>query len=885
MGVKVNKGDLITAAKVFRGQGDYEKEYACLVNLYHGQHKAGVYDMIREYRAHLTALSKDALDGDEVSRYMGLLRKAYLLTAREHFDDYMIFLEWDRSPEKKFWLPRRRVLWVLCQDLEDLFYGRIRFLGVSLPPRTGKALAYDTPVLTRNGWKLHGDLVVGDEVIAPSGEFVKVLAVHPACEMEYEVGFSNGEKIVCHGAHEWLVYNKHRQKTEVLETRQMLSDYQNDLVGRGHRYMYMLPKRSPVIGEKKALPVAPYTFGVWLGDGRNGDPDICGAKEDCAVIVSSIIADGYEIAWQTVHKTTGVEYYGFRGLRNDLQKIGMCHSRRRVPKHIPEEYLTASEEQRLELLAGLLDTDGTLTRKEYRYHFTTAEESLRDSFVQLVSTFGWRCNIMEYAPSVSSSGIRGKHTYWSISFCPDVHIPCRLERKQLREFAVRRRISISSIRPVTGQTGNCITVDGGLYCVGHTLVPTHNSTLGIFFMSWVMGNRPDIASVMTGHSDKLTDGFYREILSIITDDHTYNWGEVFPNSAIVDNSAKNETIDLVRRKRFPTFTARSISGTLTGAVEVGVGGILYCDDLIEDLEEALNPDRLDAKYQAYLNQLKDRKKDGALELMVGTRWNVFDPLGRIEEQYRGNPDYRFRVIPAVNKRGESNFDYPYQLGFSTQYYRDMKESIEPSEWAAKYMGAPYIREGLLYPADSLRRFYRLPEGEADAVWAICDPAQGGGDDTFLPVCYQYGEDHYLVDCVCTDALPNVSDELCAEILCKHKVSQCQYEINAAGGRTADVVSDKVAKLGGPTSITKRHTQANKETKILANSTWVKDHVLFLDDKYIKKGSMYEKMMRNLTLYTLTGKNAHDDVPDGLAQYAQFIIGKRSNVATLSRRFF
>ena len=549
MGVKVNKGDLITAAKVFRGQGDYEKEYACLVNLYHGQHKSGVYDMIREYRAHLTALSKDALDGDEVSRYMGLLRKAYLLTAREHFDDYMIFLEWDRSPEKKFWLPRRRVLWVLCQDLEDLFYGRIRFLGVSLPPRTGK------------------------------------------------------------------------------------------------------------------------------------------------------------------------------------------------------------------------------------------------------------------------------------------------------------------------------------------------STLGIFFMSWVMGNRPDIASVMTGHSDKLTDGFYREILSIITDDHTYNWGEVFPNSGIVDNSAKNETIDLVRRKRFPTFTARSISGTLTGAVEVGVGGILYCDDLIEDLEEALNPDRLDAKYQAYLNQLKDRKKDGALELMVGTRWNVFDPLGRIEEQYRGNPDYRFRVIPAVNKRGESNFDYPYQLGFSTQYYRDMKESIEPSEWAAKYMGAPYIREGLLYPADSLRRFYRLPEGEADAVWAICDPAQGGGDDTFLPVCYQYGEDHYLVDCVCTDALPNVSDELCAEILCKHKVSQCQYEINAAGGRTADVVSDKVAKLGGPTSITKRHTQANKETKILANSTWVKDHVLFLDDKYIKKGSMYEKMMRNLTLYTLTGKNAHDDVPDGLAQYAQFIIGKRSNVATLSRRFF
>ena len=547
---KIAKEDLITAAKVFRRNGDYEKELACLINLWHGRLRSGVYDMIREFRGFLTSEIRGIPDDRErVASYMDILRRAYLLTAKEYFDDYMIFLEWDRPAEKRFWLPRRRILYVLCKDLEDLFYGRIQFLGISLPPRVGK------------------------------------------------------------------------------------------------------------------------------------------------------------------------------------------------------------------------------------------------------------------------------------------------------------------------------------------------STLGIFFMTWVMGNRPDVASLMTGHSDKLTDGFYREILSIITDDRTYNWAEVFPNIDIVDNSAKNETIDLVRKKRFPTFTARSISGTLTGAVEVGVGGILYCDDLVEDLEEALNPDRLEAKYQAYLNQLKDRKKDGALELMVGTRWNVFDPLGRIEEQYRGNPDYRFRVIPAVDKVGKSNFDYPYHLGFSTKYYKDMRDSIDASEWAAKYMGKPYIREGLLFAEESLRRYYQLPAEDPDAIWAICDPAQGGGDDTFLPVFYQYGEDHYLVDCVCSDALPEVTDEMCAEMLCKWNVSQCQYEINAAGGRTADVVAAKVKEKGGPTSITKRHTQANKETKILANSTWVKDHVLFLDAQLVKKGSMYDKMLRLLTLYTITGKNTHDDVPDGLSQYALFIINKRSNVATLQKRFF
>lgn len=102
------------------------------------------------------------------------------------------------------------------------------------------------------------------------------------------------------------------------------------------------------------------------------------------------------------------------------------------------------------------------------------------------------------------------------------------------------------------------------------------------------------------------------------------------------------------------MTCRSISGTLTGAVEIGTGGVLYCDYLIEDLEESLNPVRLQNKYDAYLNQLKDRKKLGAVELMVGTRWNVADPLGRIEEQYRDNPRYRFTVIPALNEGGESN---------------------------------------------------------------------------------------------------------------------------------------------------------------------------------------------------------------------------------------
>ena len=222
---------------------------------------------------------------------------------------------------------------------------------------------------------------------------------------------------------------------------------------------------------------------------------------------------------------------------------------------------------------------------------------------------------------------------------------------------------------------------------------------------------------------------------------------MFPEVTLANTSAKNETIDLNREKRFPTMTCRSIGGTLTGAVEIGEGGVLYSDDLIEDLEESLNTDRLQAKYDAYLNQLKDRKKDNALELMVGTRWNVLDPLGRIQTQYEGDPNYRFRVIPALDENDESNFDYDYGVGFSTEYYHDMRKSIDDATWWAKYMGQPYVREGLLFPQGELNYYNGvLPDGDC-VKKAVCDVAWGGGDSLAMPFAYIYGDTVYIHDVI------------------------------------------------------------------------------------------------------------------------------------------
>ena len=315
------------------------------------------------------------------------------------------------------------------------------------------------------------------------------------------------------------------------------------------------------------------------------------------------------------------------------------------------------------------------------------------------------------------------------------------------------------------------------------------STLCIMFMTWIMGKYPDTANVMSGHSDKLTDGFYQEILSIITDPVTYLWQEVFPDVKLVGNSAKNETIDLNTKKRFPTITCRSIGGTLTGAVEIGEEGILYSDDLIEDLEESLNVDRLQSKYDAYLNQLKDRKKDGALELMVGTRWNVLDPLGRIQDQYEDNPRYRFRVIPALNEDDESNFDYDYGVGFSTQYYHDMRASIDDATWWAKYMGQPYVREGLLFPREELNYYNGvLPEGEC-VKKAVCDVAWGGGDSLSMPFAYIFGDAVYIHDVIFNGGDKEVTYPIVVGRSKHHLPSTERFEANNGGSEYADKVDE------------------------------------------------------------------------------------------------
>lgn len=398
---------------------------------------------------------------------------------------------------------------------------------------------------------------------------------------------------------------------------------------------------------------------------------------------------------------------------------------------------------------------------------------------------------------------------------------------------------------------------------------TGKTTLGEFFISFVMGHYPNTPNLMSSHSGFMTRMFYDAVLNIITSNE-YCWSDVFPDVIFEGNNAKEETINLGRWQPFKTLTCRPIRGSLTGVTRCE--GFLYVDDLVSGIEEALSIDRLDKLYGEYTTDLKSRKKKKAKEIHIATRWSVHDVIGRLERMYEGNPRAEFIAVPDIDpKTGKSNFDYDYDVGFDEKYFHDMEMSMDDVSYRCLYKSDPIEREGILYHPTELQRYLGgLPDREPDSILAICDTKDTGTDYNFLGVFYQYGDRYYLEDLVFKNIDPGTLDELNSDMLVKHHVQQAQFESNKEGSRTANEVERLVREKGGRCHITKKYTTQNKETKIIVNSSWIKEHVIFKDITEYEPKSDYGVMMSFLCSYTQLGKNKHDDAPDALAMFAQFV---------------
>lgn len=397
------------------------------------------------------------------------------------------------------------------------------------------------------------------------------------------------------------------------------------------------------------------------------------------------------------------------------------------------------------------------------------------------------------------------------------------------------------------------------------------TTFEKFFHSGLCGWFPDDGNLFFSHSAGITRMYYDGVLAIMTNAEDYAWKDIFPTCEITNTNAKAEQININSYKPFPNVQTASVGSEMAGKVRVSENGYLLCDDMIGKIEEALNKNTLEKLWNAYSTDARQRKKDGAKEIHIATRWSVSDIIGRLMVAFQGNKRAKFISVPDIDPvTGESNFDFEIN-GFSVEFYKDQEKLMDDISYRCLYKNDPIEREGLLYNDDELRRYTELPNREPDAIIGVCDTKTTGIDYMVLPVFYQYDNDYYLVDCICNNTtdfglqISNISN-----LIVNHKMQQCEFESNAGGSRLAYDVDKVVKEKGGFCNITSKATESNKETRIITNSDWIKRNCLFKYKEDYAPKSDYGIFMDFVLSYSVVGKNKFDDVVDCLSLFKLFV---------------
>ena len=373
------------------------------------------------------------------------------------------------------------------QIIRDVFgtlkpsgYRQFNTAYIEIPKKNGKQLALDTPIPTPDGWKQMGELCVGDRVFDEQGNPCFVLAVSEIDDTEqaYQLTFGDGSTIVAGARHLWnvqVINNGRREK--LLETQQMYAGFnayreqhQND----PFRSIYRIPVPRPFTLPDADLPVDPYLYGYWLGNGCATKPELTIRTCDIAGVLRSN-PYGITSAWRNVGDSIIVRI-------PHLKRILL---RSFHDKRIPSEYLRASEQQRLALLRGLMDSDGCISGVKAQSIYVSTEKCLAVSVRELLWSLGIK-NSMTQGPS-TRCGVPTGETLYTIRFTSFEDFPAsglarKLKNRKSAKVSPRRSDFhyIHAIEPVQERVRmRCIQVSSPShqYLAGLSMVPTHNSEL------------------------------------------------------------------------------------------------------------------------------------------------------------------------------------------------------------------------------------------------------------------------------------------------------------------------------------------------------------------------------------------------------------------------
>lgn len=400
-----------------------------------------------------------------------------------------------------------------------------RTLYCEVPRKNGKALAIDTPIPTPDGWRRMEELKEGDRVFSENGEPCNIVFASPVEHNKdcYKITFSCGETITADADHQWCVYDRYRKRSLIRTTAEMAKDYivGNRISHNERRYRITVAGSLKCL--EKRLHVEPYTLGAWLGDGHSAGARITCVDKDLDII-NNIEADGHKCEKTKTKDRSATYYIGARwGKTSPLcirghdketywnNKNGKCCECERITrrarnagdtsppitngsfkqklnemgvignKHIPSDYLRASIEQRMELLKGLMDTDGYAS-KAGECEFTTTSETLAEQVKELIISLGFKPTVKIANATLSGKDCGKKYRiqFWAYQDNPVFKLKRKAERlKEAPPKKTRARSRhIVEIKKIESVPVKCIGVDSpnNLYLAGQSMIPTHNTT-------------------------------------------------------------------------------------------------------------------------------------------------------------------------------------------------------------------------------------------------------------------------------------------------------------------------------------------------------------------------------------------------------------------------
>ena len=402
-------------------------------------------------------------------------------------------------------------------------------------------------------------------------------------------------------------------------------------------------------------------------------------------------------------------------------------------------------------------------------------------------------------------------------------------------------------------------------------------------VAWHCARDTELSNLYVTYKEGLGGAFIDGVSEIYTDP-TYRFADVFPQVKITATDAKNNKLDLGtdkrRRKKYKSLSGKGLESGLNG--EYDASGWLIIDDPLEGVQDVMSKEVLKRKQDIFDNNVLSRAKEKCKIILMGTIWDehdIFSTYKEFLELHKGELRVEEIRIPALDPdTDESNFDYDYGVGFSTEHYRRIRSKHELNDdmvgWLAQYQQSPIAREGAVFKPDSMNYFSELPEGEPIKKIAHCDVALGGGDYLSFPIAYYYELPDgslrgYVPDVVFDNSEKHVTQPQVVGKIIKHSLKNVHFEANQGGEGYKDDVIRLLGEKKYRCNVTSDWAPVTKrkEQRIWDCAQEIRE--LYYLAPELRDGQ-YRKFMQNLFSFTMNmKKRANDDAPDSLAGLVDF----------------